>query len=136
MSQEKRIQLRDRSLHEPAIITIDATMWMKKVNRPGQSAPLQVDLHTPVSTFLDRVFFWMSSLDPEFRAFSYGEYWLLENQRTLEIYDQIGIAYCRSKGKKRDTTPLFETGVKDGDVLTVIPLDVSGDTTVLSDEGA
>lgn len=46
--------------------------------------------------------------------------WLLENPRTGEIFDDIGIEYCNSNGEVMDTTLVRELNIIDGDNLRVI----------------
>ena len=76
---------------------------------PGEIAP----------RFLDRIFYLLNHV-VNIAAFEYGNIWLLKNNRTGEIFDNIGIEYCKSRGKVEDETLVDSLNIEAGDILSVI----------------
>ena len=57
-------------------------------------------------------------------AFAYGTLWLLKNERTDEVFNNIGFEYCESRGRIRDETLIESLDIEDGDILSVIPAQI------------
>jgi hypothetical protein len=80
---------------------------------------LKFNLDEAVSEVLDRVFY-MLAKQANIKAYTYGEVWLLKNPRNEKVYDDIGIEYCRSRGRVIDETPMRRLGIEENDRLLVI----------------
>lgn len=72
-----------------------------------------------ISQFLDEVFYLLNKQNL-ISPYKYGEQWLLLNTRTEELFDYIGIEYCRSKGSIVDHVLISELDIEDGDTLKVV----------------
>ncbi|HUI79898.1 MAG TPA: toll/interleukin-1 receptor domain-containing protein [Bryobacteraceae bacterium] len=108
--------LKGRRMEGQSEVIIDSRVLM---GSNGRLTRIGVSPNETVQSFLDAVYF---EISPEVRAFTYGESWVLQNVRTNEIYDRIGIEYCRSKGKVRDDAPFSKIGIVPGDRLVVLPI--------------
>jgi hypothetical protein len=73
-----------------------------------------------VSDFLDDIYLLLNKQETV-RSYAYGDVWLLKNSRTGQVFDNIGIEYCKSKGEYRDDTPIYILEIEDSDRLLVIP---------------
>lgn len=99
---------------------LDLTVDLFELTGKRKQKYINLSARQPVSDFLDAVFFSLRESGAPIFAYTYGKEWLLQNERTGEIYDNIGREYCESKGKTREETPVWKLGLRAGDRLSVI----------------
>jgi hypothetical protein len=81
------------------------------------------DPNDTVSDFLDSIWFSLQSERPPFiPPFTYGQIWLLRDTTTGKVFDDIGIEYCRTEGRKHDERDIRSIGIEAGATLQAIPV--------------
>lgn len=73
---------------------------------------------TTISDFLDGVYFLLND-HCRVAPYSYGSEWILKNNRTGEVFDEIGTEYLLSKGQVRDDKPINMLDLEWGDNISV-----------------
>jgi len=98
-------------------LTIDTSKFFEV------GGPISIEYYydQAVSRFLDAVYVELNEIG-HVPAYQYGKEWLLRDQQSGRVYDDIGIEYCRSNGKTTDTRGIGTVGIKSGDRLEVIKI--------------
>ena len=73
-----------------------------------------------VSDFLDTVYGLLNQGDGYVLPYTYGDVWLLDEPKSGHRFDNIGIEYCHSHGKKRDKRSIASVGIARGAELSVV----------------
>jgi DNA-binding CsgD family transcriptional regulator len=98
------------------VITVDISVF-----EPGATTiDIPVDENSAVAELLDAVYF---AISDRVSSYSYRRTWLLRDEATGQLYDEIGTYYARRHLQAdRDFRLLTEVGIGPGASLTVVPV--------------
>ena len=87
----------------------------------GQLVRISIDGMTSASDFLDEVYFAINRFG-KIMAYTYTTRWLLRDEKTGRVFDQMGKKYCESREKHRDDRLLSEVGIPPDARLVAYPV--------------
>lgn len=84
----------------------------------GLNFDIPYDASENVSDFLDRLYFGICKIN-RIPAYEYGTFWLLKDQQSGRVFDNIGIRTSKSRGDVRETQSVYSEGITEDSLLAV-----------------